>query len=137
MGFIIDTCLWIAIERGLISISRILEITKHNPIYLSPVNVAEIRFGLELMKDQRQRQKALSALRRLRRKPMLHITAETGEIFGRLAAELERSGRGVDFRVQDVWLASQAIQRDFTLLTANPKDFRDIPGLKVIEVTIP
>ena len=35
------------------------------------------------------------------------------------------------------WLAAQAVQRDFTILTANPKDFRDVPGLKFIEVPIP
>jgi len=37
-------------------------------------------------------------------------------------------------RIQDLWLASQAIQRDFTLLTANTKDFKDIPGLKFVTV---
>ena len=137
MGFLIDTCLWVAIERGAIDIATIFAITNQVPIYLSPVNVAEMCYGIELMTDERQRQKALAALRRMRRKPILRIMRETGEIFGALAAELQRAGRGVDFRVQDVWLASQAIQSDFTLLTANAKDFTDIPGLKVIEVPIP
>ena len=38
-------------------------------------------------------------------------------------------------RVQDLWIASQAIQHNLTLLTYNEKDFIDIPGLslKVIE----
>ena len=66
----------------------------------------------------------------MRRKPLLRITAETGEIFGRVAATLRQSGRGADFRVQDFWLAARAIQRDFGLLTTNEKDFKDIPGLK-------
>ena len=70
-------------------------------------------------------------------KPLLRITGETGEVFGSLAARLEKSGRGSHFRVHDLWLAAQAVQRDFTILTANPKDFRDVPGLKFIEVLIP
>jgi predicted nucleic acid-binding protein len=32
-------------------------------------------------------------------------------------------------RVQDLWLASQAIQHALTLLTCNGKDFINIPGL--------
>jgi predicted nucleic acid-binding protein len=34
--------------------------------------------------------------------------------------------------VNDLWLAAQCIQRNFTLLTAIPKDFEDIPGLKFV-----
>jgi predicted nucleic acid-binding protein len=70
----------------------------------------------------------------LRRKPLLRIGAETAEVFGALAARLARSGRGHDFRVQDLWLAAQAIERKLTLLTKNPKDFEDIPGLKFAAV---
>ena len=76
-------------------------------------------------------------MRRMRRKPLLRITAEVGEVFGMTAARLTRAGRGADFRIQDVWLASQAIQRDFTVLTANAKDFKDVPGLKCVVVKVP
>ena len=76
-------------------------------------------------------------LRRMRRKPLLRITGETAEVFGVLAAKLQRAGRGSDFRIQDLWLAAQAVQRGFTLLTANVKDFKDIPDLKFIEVKVP
>jgi len=137
VGFLIDTNLWIAIERGRLSVADIHAITKQVPVYLSPVNLAEIRFGIELMADPKQKQRAIAMLRRLRRKPLLRITGETAEVFGTLAAQLTRAGRGQDFRIQDVWLAAQAIQRGFTLLTANAKDFEDIPGLKLTVLTVP
>ncbi len=137
MGFLIDTSLWIAIERGKLSAADIHAITKQAPIYLSPVNVAEIRYGIDLMKDARQKLRAMTTLRRMRRKPLLRITSEIGEVFGMVAAKLTQAGRGADFRVQDLWLASQAIQRDFTVLTANAKDFKDVPGLKFIVVKVP
>ena len=89
------------------------------------------------MTDSKQKQRAMAMLRRMRRKPLLRITGETGEIFGELSAKLAQAGRGADFRIQDVWLASQAVQRDFTVLTANAKDFQDIPGLKFVAVKIP
>ncbi len=134
MGFLIDTNLWIAIERGKLSAADIHAITQQMPVYLSPVNLAEIRFGIELMTDPRQKQRANAALRRMRRKPLLRITGETAEIFGVLAAKLSKTGHGVNFRIQDLWLAAQAVQRDFTLLTANAKDFQDVPDLKLIAV---
>ena len=137
MGFLIDTNLWIAVERGRLGAADIHAITKQAPIYLSPVNVAEIRYGIDLMKDAKQKQRAMSTLRRLRRKPLLRITSEVGEVFGMIAAKLVQTGRGADFRVQDLWLAAQAIQREFTLLTANAKDFEDVPGLRFVVVNFP
>ncbi len=134
MGFLIDTNLWIAIERGKLSAADVHAITQQAPVYLSPVNLAEIRFGIELMTDQRQKQRANSALRRMRRKPLLRITGETAEVFGIIAAKLAKTGRGAEFRVQDLWLAAQAVHWDFTLLTANAKDFQDVPELKLIAV---
>ncbi len=132
MGFLIDTNLWISIERGKLSAADVHAITRQTPVFLSPINLAEIRFGIELMTDPKQKQRAAAALRRMRRKPLLRITEDTAEVFGVLAARLAKMGRGVDFRVQDLWLASQAVQRDFALLTANAKDFRDIPELKLV-----
>jgi predicted nucleic acid-binding protein len=137
VGFLIDTNLWIAIERGKLSAADIHAITKQAPIYLSPVNVADIRYGIDMMKDTKQKLRAMTMLRRLRRKPLLRITSEIGEVFGMIAARLTQAGRGADFRIQDLWLASQAIQRDFTVLTANAKDFKDVPGLKFVVVKVP
>jgi len=137
VGFLIDTNLWIAVERGQLSAADIHAITRQEAIYLSPVNLAEIRFGIELMTNEKQKQRAMAKLRRLRRKPLLRITAKTAETFGVLAAMLTRTGRGADFRVQDLWVAAQAVERDFTVLTANARDFEDIPDLKWVAVKLP
>ena len=60
------------------------------------------------------------------------IDDETGEIFGLLAAQLKTAGRAPRHRVQDLWLASQAIQHAYPLVTRNRKDFVDIPGLNLV-----
>ena len=57
---------------------------------------------------------------------------ETAEVFGSLAAKLKKAGRAPIVRINDLWLAAQAIQPDFMLLTSNPKDFKDIQRLKVV-----
>jgi predicted nucleic acid-binding protein len=132
VGWLIDTSLWIAVERGALAAADIHAITRQEPIYLSPVNLAEIRFGLELLKPGPLKQRAMAMLRRLRRKPQLRITVEIAETFGILAAKLRKSGKDPHVRVNDLWLAAQAVQCDCRVLTANAKDFADIPGLQVV-----
>ncbi len=62
--------------------------------------------------------------------------AEPPRIFGTLAARLAQAGRGADFRIQDLWLAAQAVQSRCTLLTRNAKDFQDIPVLKFVALKV-
>jgi hypothetical protein len=136
VGWLIDTSIWIAVERGKLGAADVHAITRLEPVYLSPVNVAEIRYGLELLRAGTLKQRATAALHRLRRKPQLRITIETAEVFGSLAARLKKTGRDPHVRINDLWLAAQAIQRDFKLLTSNPRDFRDIPGLKITALPV-
>jgi hypothetical protein len=137
VGWLIDTSLWIAVERGTLAAADIHAITRQDPVYLSPVNVAEIRFGLESMRSGPHKQRAAAMLRRLRRKPQLRITVETAETFGILAAKLRKAGRDPHVRVNDLWLAAQTMQHDFRLLTSNAKDFADVPGLQMVVLKTP
>lgn len=137
MGWLIDTGLWIAVERGALAAADIHAITRQEPIYLSPINLAEIRFGLELLRAGPQKQRATAMLRRLRRKPQLRITVETGDTFGVLSAKLRKAGRDPHVRVNDLWLAAQAVQYELQLLTSNAKDFADIPGLRMVVLKRP
>lgn len=132
MGFLIDTDIWVAVERGTLAPADIHAVTGTQPVFLSPVNVAELQMGIELVEDEGTRRKALATLRRLRRKPLLRIDHDTGEVFGHLAAQLRKQGRGEEFRVMDLWLAAQAVQRKFSLLTSNGGHFKDIPGLNLV-----
>jgi predicted nucleic acid-binding protein len=137
VGWLIDTSLWIAVERGTLSAADIHAITRQEPVYLSPVNIAEIRFGLELLRPGIARRRAEAMLRRLRRKPHLRMTADTAATFGVLAAKIRKSGRDPHVRVNDLWLAAQAVQRDFKVLTSNARDFADIPGLETVVLKVP
>jgi predicted nucleic acid-binding protein len=100
MGFLIDTDIWVAVERSSLALAEIYAVTGTEPVFLSPVNVAELQMGIELMEDPDMRRKALAVMRPLRRKPLLRIDDRTGEIFGHLAAELRWQGRGEEFRVE-------------------------------------
>lgn len=135
MGFLIDTCIWIDVERGVISPADVAQYTTKEPVFISPVSLAELTFGAEMAEDEQIRLKRLTALDRLRKKPFVIIDEITGEVFGRLAAALRRKGKDHKYRVQDLWIASQAIQNGLKLLTRNVKDFEDIPGLDLVIFT--
>lgn len=132
MGFLIDTGVWVDVERGALAPADVALVTASEPVFISPVTIAELQYGAERASRADIRQKRLAALRRLKRKPLLRIDGETGEVFGSLAAQLAAKGRGYEFRVQDLWLAAQAVQRGVKLLTQNEKDFRDVPGLDIV-----
>ena len=131
MGYLIDTCIWIDVERGKLSGADVAQITAEEEIFLSPVTIAELQFGVEMAANpaiQLARQKSVDLLKN---KPVLRIDEETGAVYGRIAALLRRTGRGSEFRVMDLWLAAQALQFNMVLLTRNPKDFQDVPGLRL------
>ncbi len=134
MGFLIDTCIWIDVEQGSLTPTEIVAVTGSEPVFLSPVTIAELKFGAECAESPGIRQQRLAALARIRSKPVLRIDETTGEIFGSLAAQLRQSGKTHRPRIQDLWLASQAIQHGCRLLTRNLRYFSDIPGLQVSTV---
>jgi predicted nucleic acid-binding protein len=131
MGYLIDTCIWVDVERGALAPADVASFTGTDAIYISPVTIAELKFGAENTSDMNIRQKRLASLLRLKRKPILRIDEITGEIFGSLAAQMKAMGLQHRHRVQDLWIASSAIQHGLTLLTYNEKDFIDIPGLSL------
>ncbi len=132
MGVIVDTCVWVDVERVRLSPADVQARTGTEPVFMSPVTIAELSFGVSMASTPDIRQKRLAALEKLRKKPVLIIDEETGAIFGHLAAELRKMGRAAEYRVQDLWIASQAIQHGFPVLTRNVKDFEDIPGLTLL-----
>ncbi len=68
-------------------------LTRGESIFISPVTLAELRFGAKITTDAGTRQRRLAALRRLERKPLLPIDGGTGSIFGSLAAQIKAAGR--------------------------------------------
>lgn len=138
MGFLIDTCIWIDVEQGRLGPADVSACTGDEPVYLSPVTLAELRLGIEMSAEAGVRQKRLATYRRMIRKPLLPIDADTADVFGEIAGLLAKTkGRSHRTRVQDLWLASQAIQHGLGLVTRNGGDFADIPGLELVHIGQP
>lgn len=132
MGVIVDTSIWVNVERKVISHIDVSEVVNNDDVYLAPPIIAELEYGVSRAKTLAQKNKRLSAIAKIKKKPCLIIDKYTGELFGKLAAELDSMGKPAKYRVQDLWIAALAIQHNYKVLTQNEKDFIDIPGLDVV-----
>ncbi|OGV60973.1 MAG: hypothetical protein A2283_09990 [Lentisphaerae bacterium RIFOXYA12_FULL_48_11] len=132
MGVIIDTSIWIDIERGTLKPVDVAERIHNDAVFLTPTILAELQYGVERASTPAKRNLRLSAITRLQRKPCLMINNDTGIIFGRIAAGLDNKGKPSNCRIHDLWIAASTIQHGFQLLTQNTSDFEDIAGLKLI-----
>jgi hypothetical protein len=86
-----------------------------------------LAYGVETANSEDVKQKRSAALERLQKRPLLFIDENRGSIFGRLAAALTNSGRGHSFRIQDLWIASQAVRNGFPDLTETSRTLRIFP----------
>ena len=135
MGIIIDTSIWVDVERGRLTPADISAVTSDEPVYLAPPVIAELEYGVHRAKSAAQKNKRASALARIRKCPCLILDQDTGVTFGRIAADLDTTGRPSKYKVQHVWLAALALQHNLGVLTQNKKDFDGIPGLRVLSMS--
>jgi predicted nucleic acid-binding protein len=64
--------------------------------------------------------------------PVYPITGETAELVGKINAE--SSSKGVTIPFDDLLIGACALERGYAVATRNPRHFRMIPGLNVIEL---
>ncbi|MEI6564538.1 MAG: PIN domain-containing protein [bacterium] len=134
MGVIIDTCVWVDIERGRLRPVEVADRIQNDAVFLTPTILAELQYGVERASNATHRHLRFSAMERLRRKPCLIIDSGTGLVFGRIAATLDNQGKPSTHRLHDLWIAAVAIQHGHPVLTRNATDFADIPGLRVVAI---
>jgi predicted nucleic acid-binding protein len=131
MGMILDSCVWIGLASNQVNRQAVIEVAGNLPVFISVVSLGELSFGVESCKDPSERALRAAYMRQLEIRPTLEITKQTAASFGVLAATVKQSGRSPRPRYNDLWLAAQAIEHGYELLTLNIKDFEDLPGLRL------
>ena len=131
MGVIFDTSIWVGLATSQISGQAVQQAAGDESVYISAISLGELNFGVESCTDPVQRILRMRLLRNYEQRPVLDVTARTALTFGLLAAFMKQSGRSPRTRVNDLWIAAQAMENDYALLTTNIKDFEGLPGLRV------
>ncbi len=131
MGVILDTCVWVGLAAGQVAHGSVITACGNAPVFVSAISLGELAFGVESCADAADRAARAASLRQIETRPTLPVTRATASAFGLLAAAVKQSGRSPRPRYNDLWIAAQAIEHGYTLLTMNTADFDGLPGLKL------
>ncbi len=132
MGLIIDSGVFILWERSGRSVD-FSQWSNFGEAVISVVTASELLVGVHRADtSQRRERRFLFVEGILATVPMLPITPEIAREHARIFAELSASR--VKVGAHDLWIGATALQVGFGLLTTNPRDFEQIPGLSIFQV---
>lgn len=135
MGLILDSSVVIAAERRGDTpeqlVQQVIGVAGNQEAALSSVGLTELVHGIY---------RAISAQRRVRREAFVEelrigltvypYTAETAMLAGRIDGE--QTTRGILIPFVDLLIGATALSLGFSVMTANLRHFRQIPGLNVV-----
>ena len=130
MGVIFDTSEIITIERNRQDIEALIYGREDDPFGISVVTAAELLHGVERANTEARKVKRQAFVEKvIEFFPVLTFDMTTSRIYAKLWATL--SGKGITVGSHDLIIAATAIALDYTVVTANMRDFQKIEGLKV------
>jgi predicted nucleic acid-binding protein len=132
MGIIFDSCIWVGLASGQIPHQAVIDAAGVEPVFISAISLGELAFGVESCSDPTERAARAASLRQIESRPTLVVTRHTAAAFGVLAAAVKQAGRSPRPRYNDLWIAAQAIENGYALLTINAEDFVGLPGLRLL-----
>lgn len=132
MGIIFDGCIWVALAAGQIDRQAVIDVAGDAPVFTSVISLGELSFGVHSCADPTERAVRAAFLRQVESRPILATTQHTAAAFGLLAAAVKLSGRSPRPRYNDLWIAAQAIEHGYSLLTLNGSDFVGLTGLQLL-----
>jgi predicted nucleic acid-binding protein len=136
MGLILDSSTVIEAERKSLSVREILEQFKarhgESEIGLSVVTIAELVHGAYRAKDEGRKLRRLAFVDRLCLDiPVYPVTVEIARTVGRI--EGQQASQGFTLAFEDLAIGVTALQLGFEIVTHNEKDFKLIPGLRIVK----
>ena len=107
-------------------VAKLLRALPDGAVAISTVTAGEARFGY-MRRGSRSLAEGVQGV--LEAMPVLPIQPPADEIYAEVRAGLERAGKPIGGN--DLWIAAHALALGCTLVTANEREFRRVPGLKV------
>jgi predicted nucleic acid-binding protein len=135
MGMIFDSCIWVGLAANQLDPQAVIEVAGEVPVFTSTISLGELNFGVQSCTDPSERAMRAAYLRQVESRPAVSVSKHTAAAFGVLAAAVKQAGRSPRPRYNDLWIAAQAIEHGYVLLTLNTSDFVDLPGLRLATLT--
>lgn len=135
MGMIFDSSIWVDLASGQIDRMAVIDAAGNLPVFTSAISIGELSFGVHACTDPTVRSIRSAYLRQVESRPVLDVSKHTAAAFGLLAAAAKLSGHTSRPRHNDLWIAAQAIEHGYVLLTLNTENFVDLPGLRISTIS--
>jgi len=132
MGLIVDTNVFIDAENNRLNLSR-LSALQNQTVYIAAVTVSELLAGVALAKTADEKINRHAFVENiLNSVPVLDFDIEVARIYAELYAHALSNGKRQKLNAHDLQLAATALVYGHQILSANTDDFKNIPGIKVL-----
>lgn len=129
MSFLVDTNILIYHLNGVENATLLLDRLTRTEAAMSVISYMEVIEGLEARPGATiAAQRFVNLAEQMR---ILDFGLEDAVVAAQVRHSLRRQGRNVRSRGLDLLIAATALAHDLTLVTNNPADYRDVPGLRL------
>lgn len=135
MAIILDADVIIRGERGTFDLKGWVAAQPNQEFEVAAITVAELWHGVERAKGKQRSTREQYLRTILALLPIVPYTEQTAYEHARLWAALQTAGTMIGY--YDLIVAATALERGCDVATFNKQHFSLVPGLKVIEPTIP
>lgn len=129
MSILLDTNICVAIMNRDERVRSGLEASVPSRLRMSAITLAELRFGVAKSSQPKRATANLRVL--LSRVAVVPFDDVATQRYGELRALLER--RGSPIGPLDMLIAAHALSQRWALVTNNSREFRRVPGLKIVD----
>ncbi|MGH9099038.1 MAG: PIN domain-containing protein [Acidimicrobiales bacterium] len=129
MAVLIDTGLLIDLERGVAN-PKVDEAIGEEDRAISVITVSELLHGVHRATGARRAQRSAFVEHLIAGMRALEITEQIARVHADIWAQLTTSGELIG--AHDLWIAATALAHGMGLATGNAREFRRVPGLRLI-----
>ena len=130
MGVILDSSEIIALERRRGLVESLVDGREDEPFGISVVTVSELLHGVERADTETRKIRRQAFVEKIIEMiPVFPFDTGVARIYARIWATLMQ--RGFTVGAHDLIIAATAISLDYTVITANRRDFEKIEGLRM------
>jgi tRNA(fMet)-specific endonuclease VapC len=129
VGVLIDAS--VLIEHGRVNLERHLAGREQEEFFLSVITASELLHGVHRAADPNVRARRSAFVEAvLERFPLLPVDLAIARAHAQLWAGLMAEGRLIG--PHDLWLGATCLAHGLTMVTANVREFMQVPGLAVV-----
>ena len=134
MGVVIDTCVFVHLERRRLVVDWV-QMFGDTPICISTITASELLVGAHRATDQARRDMRIQITDQIVATMIVYpFTLSTARVHAPLHADLQSRGQMIG--AHDLIIAATAIEHGHAMMTTNRREFDRVPGLSVIDFPV-